>query len=230
MVSRSRLAREGMIELLRVFSSIRVCSAHATLRQAMGELVTETPDVMVVDVSDGDHTAEIQSARTMGLEVPIVVYGVKREAESIVRYAKAGARGYLRSEARRAEWKAALHGAIEGGIADPRVAGILNDYVYSHAKTKTSDSPSSRDWSVRPAVDRSGKRAGLTPREKQVLSLIDDGLSTKAIAKTLDCSPSTVKAHVASILTKYKVHRRAEAAALFRRSKEATGDDERQSA
>jgi two-component system nitrate/nitrite response regulator NarL len=54
----------------------------------------------------------------------------------------------------------------------------------------------------------------LTPRELEVLKLISDGQSNKAIARKLDLSIGTVKGHVSAILTKLEVTSRTQAALL----------------
>jgi DNA-binding NarL/FixJ family response regulator len=57
----------------------------------------------------------------------------------------------------------------------------------------------------------------LTPRERTIVGLIDDGLSNKEIARRLGIELSTVKNHVHRILEKLHASRRAQAAAHFRR-------------
>ena len=70
------------------------------------------------------------------------------------------------------------------------------------------------------AETRQGTRAlpyqqgQLSRREREVLALISDGLSNKAIAERLYISPNTVKTHVASLLNKLNVHTRVQLAAL----------------
>jgi DNA-binding NarL/FixJ family response regulator len=56
----------------------------------------------------------------------------------------------------------------------------------------------------------------LTAREREVMQLIDAGLSNQQIAHRLSIELRTVKNHVHHILVKYQVHHRAEAAAMFR--------------
>ncbi len=56
----------------------------------------------------------------------------------------------------------------------------------------------------------------LTTREREVIQLVNEGLSNKQIARRLSIELRTVKNHVQHILAKYQVHRRADAAALFR--------------
>src|SRR5687768_3242335 len=61
------------------------------------------------------------------------------------------------------------------------------------------------------------ERIGITPREYEVLELIDQGLSTKEIADKLFVSASTVKTHTSNILSKLAARRRTEA---IKRAKE----------
>jgi two-component system nitrate/nitrite response regulator NarL len=56
----------------------------------------------------------------------------------------------------------------------------------------------------------------LTVREREILGLIDDGMSNKEIARKLCIEVRTVKNHVHNLLEKLSVHRRGEAAALLR--------------
>ena len=60
--------------------------------------------------------------------------------------------------------------------------------------------------------------AALTPREIEIVRLIDQGCSNKQIAATLSIELPTVKNHVHNLLDKLGVHRRGEAAAQLRRA------------
>ena len=60
-------------------------------------------------------------------------------------------------------------------------------------------------------------RAALSPREREVLALVAEGRSNKAIAAALFVSPNTVKTHVASLLDKLGAESRAQLAAMAMR-------------
>ncbi len=65
--------------------------------------------------------------------------------------------------------------------------------------------------------------ASLTPREKEVLGLLTEGLDGAAIAERLFLSAATVRNHVQHILTKLEVHSRTEAVALALRNESQAG-------
>jgi two-component system, NarL family, nitrate/nitrite response regulator NarL len=67
-----------------------------------------------------------------------------------------------------------------------------------------------------PSGSRSTDRAPLTPREAQILRLIEQGLSNKEIASRLALASATIKNHIHNILEKFSVHRRSEAVARSR--------------
>ena len=63
------------------------------------------------------------------------------------------------------------------------------------------------------SVEVNGDTVNLTPREQQILSLVQTrGASNKVIAKMLDISESTVKLHIGKVLKKYRVKNRTQLA------------------
>ena len=77
---------------------------------------------------------------------------------------------------------------------EPKISLILRTDAYNHL----------------PSLN--GVSDALTPRERDVLSMICQGLSNKRIARALGISPETVKSHVQSIFLKLDIRTRAEAA------------------
>lgn len=107
---------------------------------------------------------------------------------------------------------------VSGGRVEPedRVAGLLlgaDDYL---VKPVAVDELLARLRSRLRDVDRG--RDSLTPREREVVTLLADGLGPPEIGDRLGISPKTVATHVEHIYTKLGVHTRAQAvAAAFRR-------------
>lgn len=84
-------------------------------------------------------------------------------------------------------------------------------------------SPPARTAAAAPALPRGDRSAGLrlrslTEREREVLTLLAEGLSTREAARRLTVTPATVKSHVSHALTKLSVRNRLEAVLLMRRA------------
>ena len=127
--------------------------------------------------------------------------------------AEAGAAGYLLRSDPLVELVAVIGSVARGETrCSPRVAAALLRRVATLSHERRHQAEPTR----------------LTAREREVLQLVDDGLSNKQIARRLSIELRTVKNHVHHILEKFQVHRRAEAAARFRMARQrqwqATGD------
>jgi DNA-binding NarL/FixJ family response regulator len=103
-------------------------------------------------------------------------------------------------EAARAAATAALRARSMATALDVALAGL-------------ADAETSRGGPLRAAVGPPGK-AALSPREREVLALVAEGHSNRAIAEALFVSPNTVKTHVASLLRKHDASSRAQLATL----------------
>ncbi|MGH2615546.1 MAG: response regulator transcription factor [Thermomicrobiales bacterium] len=68
-----------------------------------------------------------------------------------------------------------------------------------------------------PTAKPNGKADALSPREQEVLALVAEGHSNKAIAEALYVSPNTIKTHVASLLSKLHADSRVQLAAMAAR-------------
>lgn len=105
-----------------------------------------------------------------------------------------------------------------GNCEDPRVAVVDDGTIH--------DVVAAVHGAMQDAVS-SVKQAGfefeqLTPTERRVLQAVNEGWSNKEIASELGVAVPTIKHHVHSVLAKLGVHRRGEAAALFRRVETTT--------
>ncbi len=184
----SVVLRDGMVELL----GARGCRVVATAGTAPGLLAAvdeHRPDVAVVDIRmPPTHTDEgIRAAveiRTRTPGVGILVFSQHIETVWAARLLADGAAGvgYLLKErvARTDEFVAALHRVADGGTAlDPEVVtGLMR-------------------------AGRRGPVDSLTAREREVLELMAQGRSNRAIAAQLVVSERAVEKHVAAVFTKF---------------------------
>ena len=133
-------------------------------------------------------------------EMPIVMLTTSTEETDLVESLRAGAQGYLLKDMEPDALVIALRDIVAGKtVVAPDLAPILARAV----RGKDGGTP-----------EISGPFDELTPRETEILGLLAEGQSNKAIARNLGISDGTVKLHVKAILRKLEVHSRVEAAVM----------------
>ena len=195
-----RLYREGLAEILAREPGLCVVGTTGRRNEILACVRALRANVVLLDpgLPDGMITvrelAEATPAKIVALVSP--------EAEAaVVAGAEVGISGYVTHDDSPADLVAAIRSVNKGELlCSPRVAGALLRRVATLASER----------STRPSD------AHLTSRELQVLSLLDEGLSNKQIARELSIELPTVKNHVHHILNKLGVARRGEAVARFR--------------
>ena len=174
------IVREGLRSLLASHDDVEVVGECADGRSAISEARRLSPDVVLMDLSlpeiDGvEATREIVGAQPATRVLVLSMHGGEEHVRPAIR---AGARGYL------------VKGA---GLADV-VAGIR-----AVARGEGFFSPQAARAMLERPTDES---AELTPREREVLVLVVDGLSSAEIAKTLHLSVKTVEGHRSRLMDK----------------------------
>ena len=131
----------------------------------------------------------------------MVALGVADADDHVLGCAEAGVAGYVPRDASLDDLVAVIESAFRGeAICSPRIAGSLLRRIATLAAGQNGTMP----------------LAHLTGREREIVRLIDRGLSNKEIARDLGIEVATVKNHVHNILEKLQVRRRGEAAARMR--------------
>ena len=213
-VAASPVLRAGLESLLGAAPSLVVVGTVSERRDgddeapSLAELVAPlAPDVVVLVADgepprladegvDGGAGGRWREGRSGAGRPPVVLLADLADPRAVVRAVRAGVRGVLPREAGADEIVAAVEAvaagllAVPADVADELLAGMAPEPVGVVAPA--------------PAVT-------LTPREREVLALLAQGLANKAIAPRLRISEHTVKAHVASIFEKLGAGTRAEA-------------------
>jgi len=129
-------------------------------------------------------------------QLRIVVVGEGLDPLLIEQVIGAGAKGYLAETASEAEIRMALEVVLDGSVWAPRkvLAKLLEGGSGSASSTPSGDSIVKR----------------MTAREREVLELLMDGRSNRAIAEALGIDEATVKAHLGRMLRKTGAHNRVE--------------------
>ena len=168
------------------------------------KLVDElNPDVILLDMRmPGLNGLEVLTLlREKNESLPIVMLTTSTEESDLLNSLRSGAQGYLLKDMEPDELVLALREIVAGKtVVAPDLAPILARAVQGKSieQVEKDDSPFS----------------SLTPRETEILGLLAEGQSNKAIARNLGISDGTVKLHVKAILRKLEVHSRVEAAVM----------------
>ena len=155
------------------------------------------PDVVLIDVimpnKDGiEATREIKNALP---HVGVVVLSGHDDQQFVFDALKAGASGYLLKTAELDEVVTTVRSVAAGeGRLDPVLAGKVLSEFQSYQKAEAAD-----------------VYQPLTPREREILQLMSEGLPNKTIANRLSISERTVTTHVANIYAKLHVNNRVSA-------------------
>ena len=160
-------------------------ASHQSVEQAFAALESGgKPDVILLDVQlpGMDGITALSRLKSMAPKAQIVILTAFDDADKIFRAVCAGASGYVLKSSGGAEIGEAIRQVIDGGAPlTPEVARKVLDTL-ANQKGRT-DSQDAEDY-------------GLTPRQRDILRLMADGLVKKEIAEKLNISVTTVSTHM----------------------------------
>jgi DNA-binding NarL/FixJ family response regulator len=180
------ITAEGLRNLLAPSEDLEFLDSLISLEAVTALIADSPPDIVVLDKGFGmrvvlDWIHDLK----MGDATPAVtVWGVSMTEAEALRLLQAGARGIVRKTADLSSLLACLHAVASG-------RSWMEDCVF------------------RDAIQPDGyHRSALTPRERQVLELVEQGFKNKEIALELGIRPGTVKIHLKHIFEKTGVRGR----------------------
>jgi len=202
-ISAIRLYRDGLAFVLARGGNLEVVGAFASIEHALDQPGNDArqPDVVLLDTADSNALADMRLVSTEFPGTKVVALGVARDDRDVIACAEAGVAGYVFRDGSIEELLATVESSARGELrCTPELAATLLRRVANLAHHGDVASASN-----------------ITRREREILHLIDRGLSNKQIAAQLFIEIATVKNHIHNILEKLGVRTRAEAAAKMRR-------------
>ena len=191
------IVRDGLRAVLSTQPDFAIVGEAESGVQVLQQVAQSQPDILLLDLEmpQGDGVATLQQLTQSGATVRVIIFTAFDTDDRIVEAVRAGAKGYLLKGAPRAELFNAIRVVHGGGsLLQPVIASKLIGRL-----TQPDALPEP-----------------LTPREREVLTLIAQGLPNKEIAERLVITERTVKFHASAILGKLGATNRTEAVARAR--------------
>lgn len=192
LVDDHHVVRRGLRSYFESFADVCVVGEAASGEEALAQLETWLPDVLVMDLllpGGMDGLEATRQARALSPHTQVVVLTAHTDDARVVAALRAGAIGYVRKDASPEALLATVRAAARGqSMLDPAIANVVLQDLARHPDE-------------------------LTEREKEVLRLLAHGRTNHEIAETLVVSDETVKTHVGNILSKLHLAHRAQAMA-----------------
>jgi DNA-binding NarL/FixJ family response regulator len=187
-----RLVREGLRRLLEENDQYRVVGEASTGDEAVAVAAAQNPDVVVMDltmpgISGIEATRRIRNGWQDTKVLVLSMHGNRSYVEEVF---KAGASGYVLKDAAASDLIQAIDAVCEGET-------FLSPSITQHVVDALANPGESRERSL----------STLTDREREVLTLIAEGLSSKEIGERLGVSLKTVESHRANLMDKLDIHK-----------------------
>jgi len=196
------LVRRGIEQLLQS-RGVQVVASVSSGEEGIRRARELPADLILLDVKmpgmSGIET--LKRLRAEGIKTKVVMLTMSREDADLAAALKAGAQGYVLKDIEPEELLPTLEAAMGGEHV------VAREMVGSLARQVGGKGARGRE-----ASGDAAPFAELTPREREILEALADGLSNKMIARALQITDGTVKLHVKAILRKLGVRSRVEAA------------------
>lgn len=196
----NRLVREGMTEMLNDLADVKVVLAGTSFETS--KLAAANPRVVLLDIGLLDTNC-LEAAATVRREMPsaqVIVMDLLPVHEEISQFVNVGVAGFILKDATFDDFVGTIRSVAEGErVLPPTMTGTLFSQIAKIA--------------VQSGRDAALEAVHMTPRERDVISLIADGMSNKEIALNLNIATHTVKSHVRNVMEKLALHTRLQIAA-----------------
>ena len=199
------LYRESIAKVLHQESNTTVVHLVASVDSLFSHLSLQQVDIVLLDMAMPGSQAAINTISSQYNECKIICLSVPEKEDEIIFCAEAGIYGYITRQSSVQELLKAVAMAASGEVYCPE---FVAQYIFKRVRQQGTVIPIYKnEHHERPKIIQSNvqpvlNRIHLTPREKEIALLLQQGLPNKKIAQKLSIELSTVKNHVHNILSK----------------------------
>jgi DNA-binding NarL/FixJ family response regulator len=200
----NRFLREGLKILIDPLRDISIVASYGTRGNIVQGILAKKPDVVLLDIGLQSQNS-LFLAKTLKKLTPesrIIIMDILPAQSEIYAYVQAGVAGFVMKDASLRELAEAIRKVAGGSQVLPKQ---LTDSLFSQIVDSS-------------LADRSAellhRAIRMTRREREIITLVADGLTNKEIAQKLILSPYTVKSHIHNILEKLSLRTRVQIASF----------------
>lgn len=209
LIDDNQIFRMGLSALLKNQPGLRLLAAAAIPEPILQQGFEKSPDVILLDLGVGDPSIHhvMRGIQAAYPHARLIMMGMVPLRSEILELVRKGVSGFVLKDAPISDFVASIRAVADGQRVLP---ACLTDSLFSQIV---------EDGTRKAAVHSD---VGLTRREREIVDLIEEGMSNKEIAARLHIAIDTVKSHVHSILEKLSLRSRVEVAVRSGRARGAS--------
>lgn len=205
LVEDNRILREGIASMVNGAPDMRIVSTSAGHENTVAQVRKLKPHVVLLDLGLRSQNG-MQVVKTLSRTCPgvrVIGMGLMPSQLDVVESVEAGASGFILKDATIKDFLSTVRAVASGiKVLPPPLAESLFSHVVEHA--------------LKNGKGQLASAVRMTKREREIISLIAEGLSNKEIAQRINVATYTVKSHVHNILEKLALHSRLQIAMYSR--------------
>lgn len=191
MVDDHALVRAGLRRLIQEIDGVEIIDEASDATSALAIAEASHPELVMMDIGMPHINGLEATAKIKALlpDIQVIIVSMYCSEEDVLQALRSGASGYLLKNSSPAEIAIAIDAVMSGGVyLSPQVSKSVVDGYLDRVRINSQSSGT------------------LTPRQREVLNLIAQGLSTKEIARQLGISAKTVETHRTQLMARLDIH------------------------
>jgi DNA-binding NarL/FixJ family response regulator len=207
LLAENRLLRETLARLLEKKGGVSIVGVSRYTESTVEEIFASGCAILLMDSQAITHGVSLlNELPEMAPRLDVVLFGMDDDPDTFLRSVYLGVSGYVLKEASASEIIAAVLGVARGQAAwPPRLSMALGRYLSQEYRNRAQLLPGS-------------VRYDLTPRQLELMRLVERGMTNKEIAVNLNLSEFTVKNHIRRVMKEVDAEDRHEAVDAIRAS------------